>query len=142
MEYYKKAKELMDMEATEFFGGVSDEEIENAMKELALVFPESYKAFLSEFGGGDVGGEFILGITDEVEEESAVKATQEERGVGLPENFVIIAFWGDVLWCLDTGKMKNGECPVVTLTDHYKMDEIVAESFGQFLYDYLNESDE
>lgn len=129
------------MDATEFFGGVSNEEIENAMKELALVFPESYRAFLMDFGGGDVGGEFILGIT-EAEEESAVKATQEERRVGLPENFVIIAFWDDVLYCLDTGKMKNGECPVVTLTDDYKVNEIAAESFGQLLYDYLNESDE
>lgn len=141
MEYYKKAKELMDMDATEFYEGVSKEEIENAMKELSLDFPESYRAFLMDFGGGDAGGEFILGITD-VEEESAINATQEERSVGLPENFVIIAVWGDVLCCLDTSKMKNGECPVVTLTDDYKINEIVAESFGQFLYDYLNESDQ
>lgn len=141
MEFYKKAKELMDMEVVEFFGGVSDAEIKSAMKTLAVEFPESYQAFLADFGGGDAGGEFILGITDE-EMESAVKATQEERSVGLPEQFVIIAFWEDVLHCLDTGRMENGECPVVTVTDDYKISETVAGSFGEFLYDYLNEDGE
>lgn len=141
MEFYKKAKDLMYMEAVEFFGGVSDAEIKSAMQTLKVEFPESYKAFLADFGGGDAGGEFIFGITDE-EEESAVKATQEERGAGLPDRFVIIAFWNDVLHCLDTDRMENGECPVVTVTEDYKISETVADSFGEFLYDYLNEGDE
>ncbi len=62
MKYYKKAKEIMDMDATEFIGSVSEREIENAMKSLSVVFPESYKAFLIDFGGGDAGGEIIFGI--------------------------------------------------------------------------------
>ena len=32
MEFYKKAKEIMDMEATEYVGGASKDEIECAMK--------------------------------------------------------------------------------------------------------------
>lgn len=59
MNYYKKAKELMDMDATEFVGGVSEGEIKNAMKALSVVFPESYKAFLADFGGGDAGGDHL-----------------------------------------------------------------------------------
>ena len=47
MKYYKKAKEIMDMDATEFIGSVSEREIENAMKSLSVVFPESYKAFFN-----------------------------------------------------------------------------------------------
>ena len=59
MEHYKKAKKMMDMDAVEFVGGVSEKEIEHAMNALSVVFPESYKAFLSDFGGSDAGGEII-----------------------------------------------------------------------------------
>lgn len=138
MEYYKKAKEIMDMDATEFIGGVSEDEIENAMKALSVVFPESYKAFLTDFGGGDAGGEVIFGITNN-EEDDVVMATQMERGQGLPEKLIIIGFWHDTLVCLDTGKMNNGECPVVELNDDYSVAELVADTFGKFLYEYLDE---
>ena len=138
MEYYKKAKEIMDMDATEFIGGVSENEIENAMKSLSVVLPESYKAFLSDFGGGDADGEFIFGVTDN-EEEDIVAATQMERSQGLPKNLVIIAFWNDTLICLDTGKMNNGECPVVEVNYDYSEIEVVSDTFGRFLYDYLSE---
>lgn len=139
MDYYKKAKKMMDMDATEFVGSVSEEEIENAMKALSVIFPESYKAFLTDFGGGDVGGEVIFGITNnENNEDDIVTATKMERSQGLPEKLVIIGFWADTLVCLDTGKMCNGECPVVEVNDDY-IEEIIADSFGKFLYEYLSE---
>lgn len=136
MQYYKKAKEIMDMDATEFIGGVSESEIEDAMKSLAVTFPESYKAFLADFGGGDAGGEIIFGITND-EEDDVVLATQMERSAGLPENLVIIAFWNDTLVCLDTGRMNDGECPVVEVNDDYSKIEVVADTFGKLLYEYL-----
>lgn len=37
MEYYEKAKELLDMDATDFIGGVSVEEIQSAMRELSVM---------------------------------------------------------------------------------------------------------
>ncbi|MCM1091786.1 MAG: SMI1/KNR4 family protein [Muribaculum sp.] len=139
MNYYKKAKKLMDIDATEFVGGVSENEVEDAMKALGVVFPESYKAFLADFGGGDAGGEIIFGITDN-EEDDVVIVTRQERGEGLPHNLVIIGFWEDTLICLDTDKMKNGECPVLEVDDEYCGEEI-ADTFGRFLYDYLNEEE-
>lgn len=138
MEFYKKAKEIMDMEATEYVGGASKDEIEYAMKELSVTFPESYKAFLNDFGAGDAGGEIIFGITD-IEEENVVEVTKMERRAGLPDNFVIINYSDDTFSCLDISKMKNDECPVVELSEDYKVTKTVAESFGQFLYDYENE---
>lgn len=137
MNYYKKAKKYMDMDAAEFVGGISENEIENAMKTLSVVFPESYKAFLSDFGGGDAGGEIIFGITNN--EEDVVIATQMERSQGLPKNLIIIGFSNDTLVCLDTSKMSNGECPVVEVNDDYSEIEVVADTFGKFLYEYLNE---
>lgn len=138
MNYYKKAKKYMDMDAAEFVGGISENEIENAMKTLSAAFPESYKAFLSDFGGGDAGGEIIFGITNN-EEEDVVIATQMERSQGLPKNLIIIGFSNDTLVCLDTSKMNNGECPVVEVNDDYSEIEVVADTFGKFLYEYLNE---
>lgn len=134
MEDYIKAKELMDMDATELIGSVSEREIENAMQSLSVVFPESYKAFLRDFGGGDVGGELIFGITGE---DNAITATQMERTQGLSADLVIIGFWNDTLICLDTGRMDNGECPVVEVDEEDRVTEVIADSFGQFLYEYL-----
>lgn len=137
MRYYKKAMKIMDMDATELIGGVSESDIENAMRSLSVDFPESYKAFLSDLGGGDVGGEIVFGITDD--EEDVVKVTQMERSQGLPENLVIIGFWNDTLICLDTGRMDGGECPVVEVGDDYSITEVIADTFGKFLYEYLDE---
>ena len=138
MKYYKKAKEIMDIDATEFVGGVSESEIKNAMKSLSVTFPDSYKAFLIDFGGGDVGGEIIFGITNNEEDDVAI-ITQMERSQGLPDNLIIIGFWNDTLVCLDTGKMSNGECPVVEVSDDYSEAEVIADTFGEFLFEYLNE---
>ena len=113
-------------------------QFKNAMKTLSVVFPESYKAFLSDFGGGDAGGEIIFGITNN-EEDDVVIATQMERSQGLPKNLIIIGFPNDTLVCLDTSKMNNGECPVVEVNDDYSEIEVVADTFGKFLYEYLNE---
>ncbi len=138
MEYYKKAKGIMDMDATEFVGGISESEIENAMRTLSVAFPESYKAFLIDFGGGDAGGEIIFGITNNAEDDVVI-ATQTERSVGLPKNLVIIGFWSDTLICLDTSKMEGGECPVVEVNYDYSEIEVIADTFGKFLYEYLDE---
>ncbi len=121
----------MDMDATEFVGGVSESEIEDAMKSLSVTFPESHKAFLVDFGGGDAGGEIIFGITNS-EEDDVVIATQMERSQGLPENLVLIGLWNDTFVCLDTSKMDNGECPVVEVNDDYSEAELVADTFGKF----------
>ena len=125
MNFYEKAKALMDMEATEFTGGVSEQEIARAMNALSVVFPESYKAFLKDFGGGDAGGEIIFGITGN-EEDDVVTVTQMERSQGLPEPLVIIGFWSDTLLCL-------------ALNDDYSQRELEADTFGTFLYEYLAE---
>jgi hypothetical protein len=136
MEYYEKAKEMIAKAATSFVGGVSEREIENAMRSLSVTFPESYKAFLRDFGGGEIDGKVILGITKD-EEKDIVIATEMGRGVGLPNYQVIIGFWDDILVCLDTGKMENGECPVVEGNYGFGATAVIADTFGRFLYEYL-----
>lgn len=140
MDFYQKAVELLDEDATEFYGGVSDEQIEQAMAEIGLPFPESYKTFLRDFGGGDTGGEIIFGITD-VEEESVVEVTKMEHAYKMPKEMIVIHYWesDNCLCCLDTGRMENGECPVVKVPDDYKNITTIAESFGEFFYEMVKD---
>lgn len=151
MEFYNKAKEIINMDITEFTGGVPEDVINNAMKTLNLTFPESYKAFLTDFGSGDAGGEIIFGLTEGEEDngyeyddkydgaEDVVKITQMEHKNKMPECMLVInySYCGDSFYCLDTSKMKNGECPVVEVSGDYKNIETVAESFGEFFYNYV-----
>lgn len=154
MEFYNKAKKIIDLGITEFTGGVTDDIINNAMETLGLEFPESYKAFLSDFGGGDAGGEIIFGLTANKNKhtmeyegqgdiEDVVQITQMEHKYKMPGYMVVINYCesdGDGLfYCLDTSRMKDGECPVVKVPEDYKNIETVSESFGKFFYDYVKE---
>ena len=144
MEYYKKAKALLDEDAVEFTGAVSAEVIKTAEKQLNVTFPESYKAFLSDFGAGDVGGEVILGIVKDEELNSdlnMLEITGEDYENGLPKGMVIIYYdhCKDMICCLDTNRMNNQECPVVILNDKYEVAEVIADSFGEFMYQMVRE---
>ena len=144
MEYYNKAKALLDEDAVEFTGAVSAEVIKTAEKQLNVTFPESYKAFLSDFGAGDVGGEVILGIVKDEELDSELnmlEITGVEYENGLPEGMVIIYYdhCNDMICCLDTNRMNNQECPVVILNDKYEVAEVIADSFGKFMYQMVRE---
>lgn len=152
MKFYNKAKEIINLDITEFTGGVPEDIINNAMETLNLPFPESYKAFLADFGSGDAGGEIIFGLIEDKEDsgysyddkydgaEDVVKITQIEHRNKMPEYMVVINYNDSadgLFYCLDTSKMENGECPVVEVSGDYKNIEIVAESFGKFFYNYV-----
>ncbi len=144
MIHYNKAKELLDMEAVEFTGGVSEDIIRNAEKTLNLTFPESYRSFLMEFGAGDIGGEVVFGLIAKEHENSdmdMMKITQVEHDYKMPKYMAVIFYnsFDDCLYCLDTSQMKEGECPVVRVSSDYEDVEIVAESFGEFLLDLVEE---
>ena len=152
MKFYNKAKEIINLDITEFEGGVTEDIINNAMETLGVVFPESYKAFLSDFGGGDAGGEIIFGLRNNKNETEAeyegqedikdvVQVTQMEHRYKMPKHMVVINYTvsNNSLYCLDTSKMENGECPVVEVPEDYKNIKIVSESFGKFFYDYVME---
>lgn len=51
---------------------------------------------------------------------------------------MLAVFQKDTFICLNTSRMNNGECPVVEVDDDY-CEEIIADTFGKFLYEYLSE---
>ena len=146
MEYYHKAKKLLDMDAVDFTGAVTTEEIQKAEKLLNITFPESYKAFLLDFGAGDIGGEVIFGIVKNKQKDAdidTVKITRMEHEYQMPKHMAVIFYDSsdDSLYCLNTSKMCEGECPVVSVPSDYSNIKVVADSFGEFFYQ-LVEDDE
>lgn len=112
---YEKAKSLCGEYIT---GPVSDAVIEKAEKELGLRFPDSYRSFLRNYGEGGVIGVSIIGLEEDFA--GVVKYTKKYReSLHLPPEYAVIKLTGSkyVDWalCLDTKRMKNGECPVVKI---------------------------
>ncbi len=95
-----------------FVGRADQTKIETIEHELQVNLPESYKWFLKEFGvalfpGCEIEGNGLADVP------SCVQTTIDWRGYGLPIQFVVIENVGEWVYCLDTSRLHNGECPVV-----------------------------
>lgn len=101
-----------------FLGGVSSEKISMAEEHLGVIFPDSYKFFLENYGSGGIGGMLFWGIESgkkQIEENTVIVITEEYRKKGLPNNLVVFEENGDYISCMETDKMNDeNECPIVT----------------------------
>ncbi|MCG3088324.1 SMI1/KNR4 family protein [Sporosarcina cyprini] len=104
--------ELINNAPKKFFvGALEDSKISDIEKRLNVKLPESYKWFLREYGTGGVFGiEIFGGGLREVP--TCVRETEEWREYGLPMEFVVIQNYGSGVYCLDTSRLANNECPV------------------------------
>lgn len=120
---------------------VDVEQLERVEQELEVVFPESYRYFLLNYGSGDFKGREFYGLipgeTDLEEIPNAfwfTKSAREDECLGT--NLFVIEDLGDgVLACLDLSKLNENECPVVEF-DSGSPEETVflADSFGAYFY--------
>ena len=125
----------------DFSGGISEAKIKSAENYLGVSFPDSYKDFLKIYGTIDIGCYEIYGILKSCNfidsgVPDAIWMTMEERkAIDLPEELVIVYDTGmEFFFCLDTSEMKDGECPVVSISDCGGGEkEIVYDSFPEFL---------
>jgi len=98
---YRAARELIEQEGGgDFVGDQPGELVAEAERTLGLEFPESYRAFVSEMGAGDVGGEEFFGIVDADFHDSAIPdavwlTLRERDDSGLPAGLVLIHAPGD-----------------------------------------------
>ena len=105
--------ELINNSPKKFFvGALEDSKISDIEKRLNVKLPESYKWFLREYGTGGVFGIEILGGGLR-EVPTCVRETEEWREYGLPMEFVVIQNYGSGVYCLDTSRLANNECPVI-----------------------------
>jgi cell wall assembly regulator SMI1 len=132
----------------ELGGGATQVDITEAEAALGTKLPESYKAFLREFGWGGIGSWELFGLGRCVPEYlNLVRMTGMERTVAHPHIArALIPIMNDGFgnhYCLATASLIKGECPVV-FWDHEKgagqEPKLVSPRFDLWLLDLLRES--
>jgi cell wall assembly regulator SMI1 len=125
--------------------GAADVDISTTEASLGTTLPESYKAFLREFGWGGVDSWELCGLGTGVPNYlDLVRITESERTMFHPHiPPPLIPIMNDGFgnhYCLDTGSLNDGECPVV-FWDHEKgprqKPEVVSQRFDLWLLDLL-----
>ena len=110
-------------EFADFGDGVSDELIQKAELALGFSLPPSYKWWLSNYGGGEVGGEEIFSIYEE-DFDSVVggdvvymRRLNQQSGLLGPKHLSICESDVDGVFAFDYSRIAvDGECPVVAIT--------------------------
>ncbi|MDQ0882391.1 SMI1/KNR4 family protein [Peribacillus sp. V2I11] len=120
----------------DFTGGVSEEKVEETENKLQVPLPESYKWFIKNYGSGGSFGIDIIGY--DLVGASVVAATKDhQKYYGLIEGLVVIEDIDEFAYCLDTNKMKNGECPVITWDNQEGYGRTLADNFLDYFIDRL-----
>ncbi|NTU25507.1 type II toxin-antitoxin system antitoxin YobK [Bacillus tequilensis] len=122
-----------------FTEGASHENIGCIEENLQCDLPDSYKWFLEKYGADGLFGVLVLGYNfDHV---SVVNRTNEyKENYGLIDGLVVIEDVDYFAYCLDTNKMKDGECPLVEWDRVIGYQDTVADSFIEFFYNKIQEA--
>ena len=123
-----------------FVGKADDLIIQQIETKLNVILPVSYEWFLREFGHGGMMRVEILGNGLSLNP-SCVTETEFFRESGLPMHLVVIENVGEWIFCLDTSRMVENECPVVDWDSIRGLGNIYYETFLDFIYErFLNAS--
>jgi cell wall assembly regulator SMI1 len=146
MPYEDLSKQLREYPGHKEFGhAAAQADISTAEATLGTKLPESYKAFLREFGWGGVDSWELFGVGRGVPNYlDLVRITESERTLAHPHiPAALIPILNDGFgnhYCLDTSALHEGECPVV-FWDHEKgtgqKPEVVSPRFDLWLPDML-----
>ena len=126
-------------------GACSSSRISKMEKLLGVTLPTSFREFVLLKGGGGLEAFFILGVTSKGDLSdggtvSCVSNRLREEWVAspLPSHLVPVQLDEDYLqpFCLDTSRMKRGECPVVVYALGGGETEDVAPNFVTFFEKY------
>ncbi|WP_035437986.1 SMI1/KNR4 family protein [Bacillus sp. UNC322MFChir4.1] len=126
-------------EERDFHGSVDESLINEIEKKLQCTFPESYRWFLKNYGGGGVLG-IDLTCVGSLDNSPIILDTEAYRKMDMPREYVVIWDLGEYLYCLDTTNLENGECPVVTWDFVSKKTIFEAKNFYEFLSQQLEEA--
>lgn len=140
MNRYDETKKLIEkagdkVEFADFGDGVSGKWIIKAEERLGIKFPNSYKWWLENYGGGEIFGEEIYSIYeqnfDEVVGGDIVYMNELSRAnSNYQRNMLIICETDDQVFYFDTSiKSKNDEYPIYELNSN----KLYANDFLEFL---------
>jgi SMI1 / KNR4 family. len=119
-----------------FTGGTQENVIKEIENRLGVTLPNSYKWFLLRHGSGGVFGVDIIGV-GKSNQACVVIETEKKRKLGLNKELVVIEDCDEYIYCLDTSKLSNGECPVISWDEYDGYDSIESNNFYEFLLDRL-----
>tara|TARA_Y100000296_G_scaffold36931_1_gene42760 strand:- start:172 stop:630 length:459 start_codon:yes stop_codon:yes gene_type:complete len=147
MKDYSELISRVEEAGNEIFwlGAASSDQIEALEKNLGCVLPESFKDFLSIYGGGGVVDAEISGIEDNdasIDFGGTVYGdtlTAREE-YDLPKGLVVIFFRDDeTCWCIDSRDALNSkEFPVVSYNlFKKKVDKKISDDFSIFFEEYF-----
>lgn len=122
-----------------FVGNTEEYLIKEIEIKLGIILPESYKWYVKTYGCGGIGFDIIgVGKGNNL---SVVNSTEKYRKYGLAKGLVVVEDVGEWVYCLDTDRIKDSECPVVTWSIHDKDGAIERnDTFYEYLLDSLNEA--
>lgn len=149
--YFEKATEIINQNSqfNNFVGSRPDSLIEKGELRLGLKFPPSYREFLKKYGAGYFAGESYYGLIGENFEDSGhpdgIWLNISSRSYGVPNHLVIVNGLGEgTEFAIDTSKPdQKGECPIVAVPIGYQGGfdlEVIANSFGEFFYNTIQEA--
>ena len=146
MGYAELSRRLREYPGRRHLGqGATEADVSNAEAALGTKLPESYRAFLREFGWGGVDSWMLFGVGVGIPKHlDLVHMTESERTEAHPHIPThLIPIMNDGFgnhYCLDTSSLDGGECAVV-FWDHEKgarqQPEVVAPKFDVWLLDTL-----
>ncbi|NDI35763.1 SMI1/KNR4 family protein [Chengkuizengella sediminis] len=136
--YEKELKKLVEENSVYKLKGASDIKIKEIEEKLNVSLPDSYKWILTEYGSVSFEGIEIdgIGLNNTL---ISVDNTIGWKEYGIPEGYVVIFEPGaDWIYCLDTFKMYNCECPVVAWYPGTKYSDKEADNLYKFIIDRLD----
>jgi hypothetical protein len=118
----------------DLLGPVPDRQIARAERELRVMFPPSFRAFLMQFGAGFLFDYEFLGLAEEPGHWLDIVQMNRVPRPNVPEHCVMFIYaGGNCAFYLDTSRRDAlGECPVVVFGPGEEGIQ-VADSFLDFL---------
>ena len=155
MPNYEKVKKIIyeNEDLSDYIENINYELIEKGEKYLDIKFPNTFKQYLKDFGSLTFGATEIYGVIDEDFINSSIPdaiwlTMKKRKELNLPKQFIEIYEVGEgTEFFLDTSKMKNNECSVVSmyvpnfLEDKFTENLLTMEydNFGDFLLDIIED---
>lgn len=112
--------DIIDLRGRKAFPG--EEWIAKAEAALEQPLPESYKWFLRQYGGGEIGGDAIYSLGGESSAGGGLDLVDrhiayQKDGVAEPDKVVFCRSDIDGEFAFDYSRFENGECPVCLFED-------------------------
>ncbi len=147
MSVEKMLEKIRSFEEKELGKGSSLREILDAEKRLSMLFPLSYKAFLTAYGWACFGHLQVFGLGMDIPSylDVVLNTLSEKNEMYPPLRDGLIAIVNDGAgnhYCLNTSAMEHLECPVVFWDHELGEDqelEYISPTFADWLIDRLND---